>query len=364
MKHIVYLTINKINFKIYIGIHSTENPNEWDYYLGCGVFANKPSSYNKAKTPFAAAVLKYGPSNFIRHTIKIFDTLQEAKDLESLLVDDAFIKNTNTYNITLGGGLPPVLNEKVYQYSLDGTFIKEWDSVKEIISFYNSYKDAIGNAIFEKRSFQESYWSKSKVERLNVEEYRHSFTGEIKQYNENGLYLNTFKSSKDASKKLDLDAKAIINAVHGRYKLHGYYFIHGWENLEDVLKQHNQTQTLTKNKIYQYDLEGNFIKEFASIADIRKAFPEINHKNVYRSIKTKGSTYGFRWSYIKVDNLLESDIDTSLKRPKKIEQYDINGNLIKVWDSISECKKQFPNLLRVIRGERNHCNGFKFKYVY
>lgn len=28
MKHIVYLTINKINFKIYIGIHSTENPNE------------------------------------------------------------------------------------------------------------------------------------------------------------------------------------------------------------------------------------------------------------------------------------------------------------------------------------------------
>lgn len=49
MKYIVYQTINKINGKIYVGVHGTENPNVFDQYLGNGSYANKPSSYNKAK---------------------------------------------------------------------------------------------------------------------------------------------------------------------------------------------------------------------------------------------------------------------------------------------------------------------------
>ena len=49
MKYIVYQTINKINNKIYIGVHKTENPDIFDGYLGCGAYANVPSTYNKTK---------------------------------------------------------------------------------------------------------------------------------------------------------------------------------------------------------------------------------------------------------------------------------------------------------------------------
>ena len=49
---IVYLTTNKVNNHIYVGVHKTENPDIFDHYLGEGAYDNKPSSYNKAKCHF------------------------------------------------------------------------------------------------------------------------------------------------------------------------------------------------------------------------------------------------------------------------------------------------------------------------
>ena len=55
MKTIVYLTINTINKKIYIGIHDTDT-DKFDGYLGNGVYDNDKSSYEHCKTPFEYAV--------------------------------------------------------------------------------------------------------------------------------------------------------------------------------------------------------------------------------------------------------------------------------------------------------------------
>ena len=49
LKYIVYLTTNKINNKIYIGVHKTD-PTQFDGYIGCGAYINKPNTYNKGKT--------------------------------------------------------------------------------------------------------------------------------------------------------------------------------------------------------------------------------------------------------------------------------------------------------------------------
>jgi hypothetical protein len=78
MKYIVYLTTNIINNYIYVGVHKTDSIDKFDGYLGCGVYTNSPKSYNCQETAFQCAVAKYGPKNFKRKTLKVFETLEQA----------------------------------------------------------------------------------------------------------------------------------------------------------------------------------------------------------------------------------------------------------------------------------------------
>ena len=124
LKYIVYLTINLKNLKIYVGVHGTKTPYESDGYIGEGVFISRPSTYKRPKYPFHHAVKKYGPKNFKRVTLQVFDTLQEALDFEASIVTEEFIKRKDVYNATVGGGMPPNCEIEIYQYDLNGNFIK------------------------------------------------------------------------------------------------------------------------------------------------------------------------------------------------------------------------------------------------
>ena len=44
-KWIVYLTTNKVNKKIYVGVHKTKDPTIFDGYIGCGIYITQPYTY-------------------------------------------------------------------------------------------------------------------------------------------------------------------------------------------------------------------------------------------------------------------------------------------------------------------------------
>lgn len=89
MYHIVYLTTNLINNKIYVGVHSTYNLN--DGYLGSG-------------TTLLKAIKKYGKPNFKRDILHMCISEEDTLCWESCIVDDVFVSRSDTYNIKLGGG--------------------------------------------------------------------------------------------------------------------------------------------------------------------------------------------------------------------------------------------------------------------
>lgn len=86
--HLIYMIVNKINNKIYIGKHTTKNP--YDDYMGSG------------KT-LKAAIKKYGLENFEKTILYCLDSENEAYLKESEMVTAEFVKREDTYNLVTGG---------------------------------------------------------------------------------------------------------------------------------------------------------------------------------------------------------------------------------------------------------------------
>ena len=88
MKHFIYKTVNLINQRFYVGVHSTEDLG--DGYLGSGTILRK-------------AIKKYGKANFKREILHFTETQDQAWYLETILVTEDFLKNPKVYNQALGG---------------------------------------------------------------------------------------------------------------------------------------------------------------------------------------------------------------------------------------------------------------------
>ncbi len=88
MFYTVYKITNLINSKIYIGVHKTDNLN--DRYMGSG-------------NNIIRAIKKYGKENFKKEYLAIFENEIDMFKMESMLVNDEFIKNEYSYNIKNGG---------------------------------------------------------------------------------------------------------------------------------------------------------------------------------------------------------------------------------------------------------------------
>ena len=232
MKYIVYQTTNKVNGKIYIGVHGTENPDIFDGYLGCGCYIQRPATFKNGGTPFKYAILKYGVKNFIRTTIQCFDLEQDAYDLEAQLVNEEFIRREDTYNLALGGRDTNCANCKVavYMYDLDGNFEQEFKSLKEASLFLNAKNTGhLPRAIRRGHQYLGHQFSYEKVPCMKKLKHRKITTVEtpyvgpkVGKFDDNGNLLETFDTMTDCVKAGYKNAKLV--ALGKRDHCKGYVF--------------------------------------------------------------------------------------------------------------------------------------------
>lgn len=98
----MYKTTNKINGNIYIGCHKTSNLD--DGYLGSG-------------TVIKRAIKKHGRHKFSKEILFVFDNPEQMFDMESVLVNEDFVSNVQTYNLVVGGANPlAYTNERIDEF--------------------------------------------------------------------------------------------------------------------------------------------------------------------------------------------------------------------------------------------------------
>ena len=354
--YIVYCTVNIVNKKIYIGVHKT-NKNEKSYYLGCGVYANLRSSYEHPKTAFQYAVKEFGPKNFKRFTIKEFNNEEDAYLFESELVNEEFLKRSDVYNMVLGGksGISNLNSIPCYQYDLKGNYLSEYSSQQEASLAINRGFTPLRYAIKNKTQCGGYLWSIDKVEKLNLNEFNLTSNKVlVYQYSNTGEYDCCYESVSDAARVNNTSTSNINRSCKLGYLTNNKYFSYIFSKMFCKAKQ----ESLRNRKIYQYSLSGEFLNEYNSLTDAER------YNNLKRglsnAVKMKRTYGGYQWSLEKLDKMDSIEIKHS---PKKVGQYDLNNNLIKVYNTVTECTKDFSGCRHVLHGNRKTSGGFIFKYI-
>lgn len=360
MKTIVYFTVNKENDKIYIGIHDVEDDKVylWDGYYGNGINKNYPSTLNFPKTPFQHALKKYGFDAFHRYVLKVCDTREEAKSIESLLINEEFISRADTYNISLGGDTPPSSSKPVHQYDLQGNYIASFNSIREAAKKTNSAEQTISRSVLYGSIANNYYWSEDYYTVLDISNRTKKQAQLTYIYNSTtGILYMEFESKNETARYLDVTLSSIQKAIKLGTKVQGYYIS---DIKYDIYPIKARKKREINSPVYQYDLKGNFIAKFNNV---REACDHCNIKinRIYQNIQLQRPLKDFYWSYEKYDKY---PVQKDLKpRKRKVGRYDMDGNLLEVFESVRACREQYSNINKVLKGVCNTCKGFKFKYI-
>lgn len=357
-KYIVYKTINLVNNKIYIGLHKTKNPEIFDGYLGNGIYNTQPYTYEHAKTAFQCAVKKYGPKNFRRYTIAIFNTAEEASDLEEQLVNEKFLERSDVYNMVLGGlGGYFISNRlKVYQYDLNGNYVNEYESYADAALKLNCDYTLISYAV-RKRSIAKKYlWSNDKLEKIDLSQYNLGLNHAINifVYNINGKYLGGYKTLTDAARKLKSTQGTLKKyAMLGSCFRNKFYLSFVKEDTYDKAK----SKYLKIRPVYQYDINGNFVKAFDSQLEA-----ELTYKtNITKSIRLKQcDELGYMWGLEKLT--IYNKPNKRIKR--KVGKFTLDNVLVKEYESATQAANENgTSVWKVLAGTNQTHKQHIYKYL-
>lgn len=116
--------------------------------------------------------------------------------------------------------------------------------------------------------------------------------------------------------------------------------------------------------VYQFDLNGNFIKEYKSVREASREL-DFSHSNISRCCNgIFKHTGGFIFRYDK--NIVVEKIDKPNAVKKSVIELDIDGVEINRWVSIMECSRKTGldngNLSKVLNGIRTNHKGRYFKF--
>lgn len=263
----VYLRTNTVNGKQYVGQANDFKQREQDWKFD--------SRYSGGVIDKARA--KYGVDNFKTDILKECATQEELNYWEQYYIKELNTKVPNGYNITDGGG------------GCSGYHHTE-ESIKKAVESYKKSYNPLNHIPSEE--------TRKKVSEALKERYKN------KENHPNwGKYLSE-ETKKKISERLKGDKHYLYNKHHSEETRKKMSETH---NREDV-KKRNKLNQPSRKEIYQYTLDGKFVRKYDSIAEAARSVG-CSHSEISRCCeggyfdKTRGKWHnvktanGYKWSY-------------------------------------------------------------------
>jgi hypothetical protein len=154
----------------------------------------------------------------------------------------------------------------------------------------------------------------------------------IKQYDLKGEFIRYWRSAAEVERYLGFKAENISSCCLKKQNSSNY-FIWRFENDElldvDIQKAN---KSLRLSEVRQYNLKGELIKTYKNVKDASNQ-TKIKESTIRDTCNGHNKTgYGFIWKF-KNELLILLD---HINNHSRIYQFNINGELIKIWDSVYE----------------------------
>ena len=180
----------------------------------------------------------------------------------------------------------------------------------------------------------------------------------VLQYDLSGKFIKDWLGLDIIQSELGINKSNIANCCRGISKSAGNYI---WRYKDEFIEINPNKLNDNVRKVRQYDLSGNFIKEYSSIIETTNyGFNDSNVQSCCVGKCKSHSGYIWRYSEDKPPAKYEN------KKIKSVLQYDKNMKLIREWNSISMASKELGigsnSITTCCKGKYKSAGGYIWIY--
>lgn len=198
--------------------------------------------------------------------------------------------------------IPPIIipkrNKEVMQFSKEGNYIASYSSIGEGGRATGINSKVIGACVRKKLYTAGGYiWREGtdpeKVKDTLTVPANRSTSRILSQFDLSGNFLAVYSCLKEASQKTGISSSSLFTALISKSKYTGGFL---WKEGDQTGKKIPPFKS-KKRAVNQYDIQGNFIATYPSIAAAGRAIGRVSD-SVGNSIRKKNATSGgFIWKY-------------------------------------------------------------------
>lgn len=264
-------------------------------------------------------------------------------------------------------------------YDLEGNLVREYSSLNEasieIMIPANGIGQAINGSAKSAGGFQ--WLIKTSNYSNKIDPYIAENNGlPIAQYSLGGTLIASFNSLLEAERELGYTEGSIRASMNRGSKIKGLnsFFVQyeKYQRIEPKVEPYSAPLHGFAKGVVQLSPDGKYlIKKFNSVKEAASSLGKETGHISSACLGNRETAYGFKWVFDEEfsDNLpiLDITLVETKDHSKKVAQYDLNGNFIRIFKSTAEASRstgiEQPNISTVARGLRSYAGKFQWAYL-